>query len=132
MLKKIYLLGLLALTIACQPKKQEESTAPDSTANATPETPAVQLTEQQLAEGWKLLFDGSTMNGWRFFKNAENNTWEVVDGTLHCKPFIEGQTEKRADLMTTDQYENFELAFDWKISAQGNSGVMFRVTEEYD
>jgi len=133
MLKKIYLLGLLALTIACEPKKQEESAATDSTSTAPPPPlPPAQLTEQQKADGWKLLFDGNTMNGWRFFKNAENNTWEVVDGTLHCKPFIEGQTEKRADLITTDQYENFELAFDWKISPQGNSGVMFRVTEEYE
>jgi hypothetical protein len=78
-----------------------------------------------------LLFNGKNLDGWRFFKNKENNSWEVAaDGTLHCKPF--DGNEKRANLITVDQYENFELNWEWKISAQGNSGVMFRVTEEFD
>ncbi len=88
------------------------------------------LTEQQKADGWQLLFDGKTTAGWRFFKDKENDSWEVTEGTLHCKPFDDAP--KRADILTIAQYENFELAFDWKISTQGNSGVMFRVTEEYD
>lgn len=80
----------------------------------------------------KSLFDGTTMNGWRTFKNMPNNSWEVIDGTLHCKPFIDGADNQRADLITVDQYGDFELAFDWKISAQGNSGVIYRATEEFD
>ncbi|NOT74268.1 MAG: DUF1080 domain-containing protein [Cyclobacteriaceae bacterium] len=90
-----------------------------------------QLTEEQKKDGWKLLFDGKTMDGWRIFKGKENDTWEVIDGTLHCKPTTE-TSSKRADLMTTEMYQNFELSFDWKISKEGNSGVMYRVTEEYD
>jgi len=78
-----------------------------------------------------LLFNSKNLDGWRFFKNKENNSWEVAaDGTLHCKPF--DGNEKRANLITIDQFENFELNWEWKISAQGNSGVMFRVTEEFD
>lgn len=78
-----------------------------------------------------LLFNGKNLDGWRFFKNKENNSWEVAaDGSLHCKPF--DGNEKRANLITVDQYENFELNWEWKISPQGNSGVMFRVTEEFD
>ncbi|MBY0434442.1 MAG: DUF1080 domain-containing protein [Cyclobacteriaceae bacterium] len=92
------------------------------------ETVNNQLTDQQKADGWKLLFNGQNNDGWRAFKNNENDSWEVVDGTLHCK----ATAEKRSDIMTADQYTNFELAFDWKISAKGNSGVMFRVTEEFD
>lgn len=78
-----------------------------------------------------LLFNSKNLDGWRFFKNKENNSWEVAaDGSLHCKPF--DGNEKRANLITVDQYENFELNWEWKISPQGNSGVMFRVTEEFD
>ena len=78
-----------------------------------------------------LLFNSKNLDGWRFFKNKENNSWEVAaDGTLHCKPF--DGNEKRANLITIDQFENFELNWEWKISVQGNSGVMFRVTEEFD
>ncbi len=86
--------------------------------------------KKEINEG-KLLFNGKNLDGWRFYKDKENNSWEVAaDGSLHCKPF--DGNEKRANLITTDQYENFELNWEWKISAQGNSGVMFRVTEEFD
>ena len=123
-----YILCIAALTAllftGC--KQAENKTESSSDSTATPTT----VSETQETDGWKLLFDGQSMNGWRTFKGKENNSWEVIDGTLHCKPF--DVADKRADLMTEGQYENFELAFEWKISAQGNSGVMFRVTEEYE
>ena len=76
------------------------------------------------------LFNGKDLSGWRFYKGRENNNWEVVDGTLHCKPF--DGNEKRADLITINQHENFGLIWEWKLAPQGNSGVMFGVTEEFD
>lgn len=76
------------------------------------------------------LFNGKDLTGWRFYKDRDNNSWEVLDGTLHCKPF-EGN-EKRADLITIAEYENFELTWDWKLPPQGNSGLMFAVVEEFD
>lgn len=76
------------------------------------------------------LFNGKDFSGWRFYKGRENNSWEVVDGVLHCKPF--DGNDKRADLITDKQYENFELSWEWKLPAQGNSGMMFHVTEEFD
>lgn len=132
-MKQLALMALIILGIAaCKPKSQESVTSTtDSTAAVITEV-VNQLTPEQQAAGWQLLFDGQSMNGWRFYKNKENNSWEVLDGTLHCKPFIENGDNKRSDLITNEQYENFELAFDWKISAQGNSGVMFRVSEEFD
>jgi Domain of Unknown Function (DUF1080) len=126
----IYSIVLTTVLIHCSPKKQDEQPTAD-----TPRSSEVQLSEQQKAEGWQLLFDGQTTNGWQIFKARENNTWEVVDGVLHCKALDESVTgvgDQRADIMTTAEYENFELAFDWKISAQGNTGVMFRVTEEFE
>lgn len=127
----------LALSIAvcaCQPKKQHEGGPADSVAV---DTVAATNTENQLPDslsssGWKALFDGTSTKGWRFFKNKENNSWEVSDGTLHCKPFVDNAENKRSDIITNGQYENFELLFTWKISAQGNSGVMFHVSEEFD
>jgi hypothetical protein len=106
---------MLLIFIAC-------STPPKSESEAESTVPA----------GFVSLFDGETMSGWRFFRNAENNAWEVVDGTLHCKPFQEGVENKRGDLVTEEAYQNFELWIDWKISSQGNSGIMFRVSEEYE
>lgn len=114
----------------CSSKKQEDQAVKDA-----PSSTAAQLTEEQKTEGWQLLFDSQTTNGWQIFKARENNTWEVVDGVLHCKALDESVTgvgDKRSDIMTTAEYENFELAFDWKISTQGNTGVMFRVIEEFE
>jgi hypothetical protein len=112
------------LTIACQVGQKE--TSEDSADRSADNT----LTKEQQNDGWKLLFDGKSIDGWRIYKDKENNSWEVVDGTLHCKPF--DNADKRADLMTVEQYDNFDLAFEWRISPQGNSGVMFRVTEQFE
>jgi hypothetical protein len=132
--KNYLLLVVLAVTFACQPKKQDDSMVEkDTTEQVAPvSSTAPQLTDAQKAEGWKLLFDGQTTTGWKFFKDKANDSWEVVDGTLHCKAFVDGKDNQRSDIMTVEEFENFELAFDWKISPQGNSGVMFRVTEEFD
>ncbi|NJN41800.1 MAG: DUF1080 domain-containing protein [Flammeovirgaceae bacterium] len=79
---------------------------------------------------WQSLFDGKSMDGWRTYQDKENDTWEVKDGALHCKPMSEAKL--RADLITEGEYDNFELSLEWKITSNGNSGIMFRVSEEYE
>ena len=85
------------------------------------------LTAAEKAAGWKLLFDGKTAAGWRGFKAAAPDPgWQARDGALSPDP----KTSK--DIITKDAFGDFELAFDWKISPKGNSGVMFHVTENGD
>ncbi len=132
------LITLLFLAAACSPAKkenQEQVEIPEVAEVAVASSALPTLTDAEKTEGWKLLFDGQTLSGWQDFKGRKNNTWEVQDGTLHCKALnekVKGDGDERGDIMTTEEFGNFELAFDWKISAQGNSGVMFRVTEEFD
>ncbi len=85
------------------------------------------LTAKEKKEGWKLLFDGTTMTGWRSYQNKQTDNWDVKNGELYCKE--EGVT-KRADLITTDNFENYELQIDWKISPKKNSGIIYMVTED--
>ena len=87
-----------------------------------------QLSKKEIAEGWRLLFDGNTLDDWRTYKNVTGSSWKVVDGMI-CSTKPEGNTNP--DLITDAEFENFELHVDWKISAQGNSGIMYLVTEEY-
>ena len=89
-------------------------------------------TADQSKEGWKDIFDGKTLNGWRTYKNKPTDAWSVADGNLYCKGNETNKSDMRADLITNDQYENFELELDWKISKGGNSGIMYMVTEEFD
>jgi hypothetical protein len=134
-MKSILITGCLILLISsCERKVSDMSKANDTTSTSSLQDDSVnkekQANQSQESDGWKSLFNGRNFDGWRFFKNAENDSWEVVDGTLHCKDF--DSSEKRADLITANQYEDFELSFEWKLADQANSGVMFRVTEDYD
>jgi hypothetical protein len=89
------------------------------------------LSKAEKKQGYSLLFDGKTMNGWRTYQNKQSNSWSVDDGTLHCKGSTENYGSISADLMTTEQYENFDLSVDYKISPKGNSGILYMVTEAY-
>jgi hypothetical protein len=91
------------------------------------QTPDNTLTDKERKQGWVLLFNGESTEGWRPFKNRQADSWEVVNGELVNK--TEGVT-KRADLITNEQFENFELLFDWKLKPQGNSGLIYLVTED--
>ena len=88
-----------------------------------------QLTTNNSHDGWKSLFNGKDLTGWRTYKNKEQDSWEVVDGQLHCKK--EGAT-KHSDILTLDEYGDFELELDWKIEKASNSGVIYRCNEKHD
>jgi hypothetical protein len=80
------------------------------------------LTAAEKSAGWKLLFDGHSLEGWRGYKTgAVGEGWKVQDGALVL------MAAKAGDLMTVAEYGDFELAFEWKISPGGNSGVIYRV-----
>lgn len=90
------------------------------------------LSKAEKKAGWKLLFDGKTTAGWRIFKNKPAQCWAVKNGELYCKASEGNSNDIRADIITAELYENFELLIDWKIAPAGNSGIMYNVTEEYD
>jgi hypothetical protein len=82
------------------------------------------LSPQEAASGWRLLFDGRTTAGWRGFRRAEIPAgWQVVDGALT-------RVAEGGDIVTTDQFGNFELALEWNVAPGANSGVMYRVSED--
>ncbi len=86
-----------------------------------------QLTKPEQKQGWQLLFDGKTTQGWHtYLKSNTEPAWKVVDGTLRLDPKAEGQ----GDLVTNKEYENFELSLEWNISEAGNSGIIFGVHED--
>ncbi|HVX48829.1 MAG TPA: DUF1080 domain-containing protein [Chitinophagaceae bacterium] len=86
------------------------------------------LTPNEKKEGFILLFDGVTKNGWRTYQ-GKPGSWAVEAGTLYCQKTPEQQY---SDLITNDQYENFELRIDWKVEPNANSGIMYMVTEQYE
>jgi hypothetical protein len=84
------------------------------------------LTSAEQAAGWRLLFDGHTTEGWRGYRSQTMPAgWKVLDGTLR-KEAVTG------DIMTVEQFGDFDLRFDWMIAPGGNAGVFYWATEEYD
>ncbi len=94
-----------------------------------------QLTEQEKAEGWMLLFDGVTSEGWRGVnKDHFPGGWVIADGTLHCKESGQGEAgaQDGGDILTTREFTNFILKLEWKISEGGNSGIFYLGKEVAD
>jgi type 1 glutamine amidotransferase len=85
------------------------------------------LTAEEQRAGWKNLFDGRDTSAWRGFKQEgfPGEGWEVEDGALR---HVAGKGG--GDIVTRDQYTDFEFSCQWKIAPKGNSGIMYRSTEE--
>ncbi len=82
---------------------------------------------------WVPLFDGSTTKGWHSYgKELAGDAWNVHEGALHLKKAAKNsyQTRGGGDLVTNASYENFELKLEWKISKDGNSGIIFYVQDD--
>jgi hypothetical protein len=92
------------------------------------------LTDEEKRAGWSLLFDGSTLTGWRGFKRSDASAtrWKIEDGTLSVDPADGRDTRGALDLITTSTYDNFELSLEWRVSPGGNSGVKYFVLEDRD
>lgn len=88
----------------------------------------------QQENDWITLFNGENLDGWHIYGDGKNyNGWYVDNGVLVFDP-AERTEAKSANLMTDQQYSNFELSLDWMISEHGNSGLMWGVVEsdEYE
>ena len=72
---------------------------------------------------WKNLFDGKTTTGWHSYGKTGVKGWMVMGGSLMTHG-------KSGDLVTDEEFENFELEFEFKIKPKGNSGVMYKVIED--
>lgn len=82
-------------------------------------------------KGWKSLFDGKSKKGWHIYRGeATGESWQVEDGILMFVPINKPGVKTGGDLTTDEEYENYHLSLEWKISEGGNSGIIFGVKED--
>jgi hypothetical protein len=88
---------------------------------------AIRNPQSEIRDGsWRTLFDGKTLDAWRGYKGAPVPAgWKIADGALVKDAPV-------ADLVTKDEFGDFELEIEWKIGEAGNSGILYRGSEEYD
>jgi hypothetical protein len=98
-----------------------------------------QLTADERAAGWRLLFDGKTLSGWRGlgYDSVPRAHWRVVNGSIekiasgNASKIPDGQPANGGDLMTIETFGDFELSFEWNVTPGANSGVKYNVSEEF-
>jgi hypothetical protein len=117
--RKYLAVPLISVLVAAWAGSQP--TAPGATR------PRYALSADEAAAGWKLLFDGANMDAWQdpAQKQPPGDAWSIEDGCLASKP----HPRITEDLVSRENYQDFELDFDWKISKGGNSGVKYRIQE---
>lgn len=127
----------MGLVVACQPAADkstgeeaatEEKTEAPATETAAPNT----LTEAEKEDGWMLLFDGENTTNWRGYCKDEfpEKGWVVEDGAIRCLASGKGEAGGGGDIIYDRQFENFELALEWKIAEGGNSGIFYLAEEQ--
>lgn len=117
---------LMITVISCSSHETNELTPPNT------------LTEVEINEGWELIFDGETLRGWRGLnmEHVPEGHWVAENGTLKkvardsIPPGPDGERPQGGDLLLDRPLNNFELAFEWKVSPVANSGIKYNVSEE--
>ena len=115
--------ALLMLASACGTSTTNEGSSDTTAAN--------QETEVMAENEWIELFNGQNLDGWKGYgKDTPGDAWKVVDGVIH----FDGHAKKNdgasgGDLVTKESFGDFHLKLEWKISENGNSGIMFYVQD---
>ncbi len=132
MVKFFAIVIITAATAGCNSNSSTKTKDTD-TIKSTTEMSANILTDQQKADGWQLLFDGQSLNGWhKYGGKPVGSAWKVADGTFYLDTTVKEnwQIKDGGDIVSDEEFENFYLKLEWKIAKDGNSGIMFYVHED--
>lgn len=128
--RSLALAGLVCLPLAAAcsggsdaaeaPADGQVEAVPAETAQMPPNT----LTDEERAEGWTLLFDGTSLEQWRTYGADDlHDGWQAEDGLLV-------RVGGGGDIITRETYDDFELQVEWMVREAGNSGIFFNASED--
>lgn len=118
MKKVIASVAVLLIFAACKQEKKETTEV------------VVDVVETPKSD-WKILFDGTSLDNWKEFQNdGVSDAWKIDGEALVYTPPAESEEKVNHDLVTREDFTDFVLSLDWKISEAGNSGVFWGVNED--
>lgn len=127
-----YLLAFVVLTAACKKTKDDTEGNLHSSKRVESSNQAKNnvLTEREKKEGWNLLYDGKTPNGWRgiYLETFPDKGWDAENGAL-TNLGSSDESKRGGAIITEDQYSNFELSLEFRIMKGANSGIKYFVLE---
>lgn len=134
---RIYSLPVMLILIggtltSCGEKKKDAEENQDTTVAEVEAVAKVnELSQKEKEEGWKLLFDGKTTEGWRGYNKDSfpSQGWVVEDGAIKVQGTGSGEAGGGGDIIYDEQFKDFELTLEWKVSEGGNSGVFYLAQE---
>ena len=110
----LFYFSLVLMSVSCDPVKNSGMTS-----------------DKNSEDGFVQLFDGKTTNGWHSYgKTTAGTAWKVVDGALYFDAASKKNNATGGDLVTNEEFENYHLKIEWKISPKGNSGIIFNINED--
>src|SRR6516164_2103618 len=111
--------GVAAVSIAVAAQSTLQSSMQSSIQSAI-------RNPQSAMSNWRSLFDGHSLSAWRGYKSdTVPEGWKIENGTL-------AKDKRVGDLITRDEFGDFELELEWKIGRAGNSGIFYRGIEDPD
>jgi len=151
-MKRVFMISALSVAmlavVACGGKKKKAAPVEAEAEQTEVQAPVYKVADAAPAvdlascpvdkDGYYVIFDGKTLNGWRGYgKTYAPERWTVEDGAIKFSGSGtgEGQTKEGGDLIFSHKFKNFELLLEWKVSKGGNSGIFYlaqEVTTEKD
>jgi len=127
-----YFLPILfaGIILSCNSETNTENKSGEMTANASTHNT---LSDQQKQEGWQLLFDGNSLNGWhKYGGEPVGSAWKVADSSIYldASQMENWQIKGGGDIVTDEEFGDFHLKLDWKVDTNGNSGIIFYIHED--
>ncbi|MCF6222466.1 MAG: DUF1080 domain-containing protein [Flavobacteriaceae bacterium] len=137
MIRNIMMLLTLVFFFSCKDevKKEVKEKIIEEKIVEKKESPLNALTEAEKKDGWVLMFDGKTSNDWRGYKKDHfPNGWVIENGTIQCLGSGRGEAGNKegGDIIFDEEFQNFTLKLEWKISEGGNSGIFYLGSEGFD
>ena len=133
----VMILSLGFLMGSCGENKKEaeneetQATQEATTTQASTEAGPNELSEKEKEDGWELLFDGETTEGWRGYLKEDfpSQGWTIEDGALKVIGSGAGEAGGGGDIIYDEKFKDFELSLEWKVSEGGNSGIFYLAQE---